>query len=122
MPRLRRRALSRKEADPLEAMLVYWMGRFHGVVSGAPQPPVALSVVPASGSGATAAFRFDIWDPNGYQDVTVGLIVINSVLSASRSCYLYYDRAQHTIRLANDAGNSWMGPLTDSRQGVRCLV
>lgn len=98
------------EGAGIDYILPYWMGRFHGVISASPQPPAALSVTPADGSGPGAVFHFSIWDPNGYADVRLGLVVINQALSASNSCYLYYDRGQQAVWLSNDAGSAWFGP------------
>jgi hypothetical protein len=114
------------EGAGIDYLLPYWMGRFYGVISAGPQPPVALSVSPASGSGSSATFRFDTWDPNGHPDMTIGLIVVNSVLSPSQSCYVYYAPALRSVWLANDAGNAWFGPSTlgtpTRLQNSRCMV
>jgi hypothetical protein len=100
------------EGAGIDYILPYWMGRFYGVISGVPQPPVALSVSLGSEGGFGSVFQFEIWDPDGYEDVTVGLVVINRELSSSDSCYVYYDRAGGLVWLANDAGDAWLGPAT----------
>jgi len=116
----------RIEGAGIDYLLPYWMGRYYGVISAGPNPPVALAVTPAFGSGASATFQFDIWEPNGYSDVRLGLIVLNSVLSAGQSCYLYYDRASRSIWLASDAGSTWIGPAmlggAAVLQNARCRI
>jgi hypothetical protein len=114
------------EAAGIDYILPYWMGRHYGVISAEPQPPVALAVAPASGSGATVSFRFDAWDPNGHEDVRLSLIVANRVLAANASCYLYYDRTSRSVWLANDAASVWIGPAalgsTTRLQNSQCAL
>jgi hypothetical protein len=98
------------EGAGIDYILPYWMGRFYGVIASDPQPPLALSVSPDSETGSGAVFQFEIWDPDGYEDVTVGLVVINRELSSNESCYLYFDRAGGLLWLATDAGDAWLGP------------
>jgi hypothetical protein len=107
------------EGAGIDYILPYWMGRFYGVISADPQPPVALSVTPSDGRGSNAMFSFNIWDPNGYTDVTVALVVVSPALSPNKCCYLYYDRGQRSIWLMNDAGNAWFGP---SKLGAGTLL
>ncbi len=98
------------EGAGIDYILPYWMGRYYGVIPAGPQPPAALPASPSGGLGAQALFQLRIWDPDGYADITLGLVVINGELSASQSCYLYYDRGRSSIWLMNDAGNAWFGP------------
>jgi hypothetical protein len=114
------------EGAGIDYILPYWMGRYYGVISASPQPPEAIRVSPSEGSGSKASFQIGIWDPNGYADITVGLVVINQTLAADKSCYVYYDRGQHAIWLANDAGNAWYGPVvlgtTAALQNGQCRI
>ncbi len=114
------------EGAGIDYILPYWMGRYYGVISTDPQPPVALAVTPSNGAGPGSVFRFDVWDPNGYDDLRIALVVINQELSPSDSCYVYYDRERRSIWLMNDAGTAWFGPSTLGSSGViqnsRCKV
>jgi len=114
------------EGASLDYILPYWMARFYGVIPGGPHPPVAHSVSVSSVGGSASRFQFEIWDPNGHEDVTLGLVVINQELSPSDSCYLFYDRPGGLVWLANDTGDGWLGPATlgsSARlQNGQCMV
>jgi hypothetical protein len=88
-------------------------------------PPVAVSVMPNSGSGASQTFAFAFSDLNGATDIVSTQIVINSTLAAAGTCYFYYARAANAIYLATDAG-AWQGFLTigtaGTMQNSQCVV
>ncbi len=100
------------EGAGIDYILPYWMGRFYDVIPAGPQPPEALPASFDANSGSGATFRVEVWDQDGYEDVTLGLVVLHRELSPSGSCYLYYDRARGSVWLANDAGDAWLGPAT----------
>jgi hypothetical protein len=81
-------------------------------------PPAAVSVTPASGSGASQTFAFAFSDPGGYAAIVTTQIVINSALSTSGGCYFLYQRASNALYLSNDAGSAWQSPVTPGQNGA----
>jgi hypothetical protein len=80
--------------------------------------PSAVSVTPASGSGTTQTFSFLFSDGNGYSAISSTQILINTPLSASGSCYVFFSRAANTVYLANDAGTAWGSGLVLGQNGT----
>jgi hypothetical protein len=87
------------------------------VPGGAPSQPSAVSVTPNSGSGSPQTFSFAYTDPAGAADIASTQIVINSTLSGTGSCYLFYVQGPNVLFLASDAG-VWQGPLTPGVSGT----
>jgi hypothetical protein len=79
--------------------------------------PSAVSVTPASGSGASQTFSYVFSDPNGYTDFAAVQMLVHSVLSGAGGCWIYYSRAANRFWLANDAGTAWLGPVTGGTGG-----
>ncbi|MBI3473450.1 MAG: matrixin family metalloprotease, partial [Candidatus Solibacter usitatus] len=88
------------------------------VTTGTPQPPAPVSVTPSSGSGPSQTFTFVYSDPNGYADLTWVNLDFQTSLTSVSACYLQYDRAANTIRLANDSGSDWIGFATLGAAGA----
>ena len=87
-------------------------GSWNVPAAGGNQPPSAVSVNPSSGTGSNQTFSFVFSDPNGVADIVSAQVDINATLVAASACYLYYHRATNQIWLMNDAGSSWLGPIT----------
>ena len=81
-------------------------------------PPAFVSVTPASGSGTTQAFAFVFSDPNGYQAISSAQILINSLMTVSGGCYLFYYQPANSLYLTNDAGTAWQAPVTLGQNGT----
>lgn len=77
----------------------------------------AVSVTPGSGTGMTQIFAFLYTDPNGAADIASSQIVINSTLTGTSSCYLFFVHSTNVVYVASDAG-SWQGPLTIGTAGT----
>lgn len=71
---------------------------------GANLPPSAMSVSPASGTGASQTFRLEYSDPNGFADLSLVQVIFHNVLDGVGSCYILYNRAGNTMYLAFDSG------------------
>ena len=88
--------------------------------------PTADSVSPSSGSGPTGEFFFNYSDLNGTDDLSVLAANINTSPTAVGGCALEHDRANLTVRLADDAGTGWLGPVPIGQAGglgnSRCRV
>jgi serine protease AprX len=68
--------------------------------------PAVVSMSPQRGSGAgPAAFTFQFYDADGYQDLNVLNILVNDWLDGRRACYLAYVRPLDGVYLVNDAGD-----------------
>lgn len=80
--------------------------------------PVAVSVSPATGNGASQTFSYTFSDENGFSDLVAVQLLVNETLKASSGCYLYYSRASNSLYLVNDAGTVWMGPVTLGASGT----
>jgi hypothetical protein len=66
------------------------------------------SVSPGAGSGFTQGFRFTFTDSNGYSDLTVLDVIVNSYLDGVGACYFAWVPAGATagyVYLVDDAGN-----------------
>jgi hypothetical protein len=90
-----------------------------------PALPMANSVSPASGSGASQAFTFVFSDPLGFSELTSAQIIINPVVSGLSSCYVWVDPAHNGVYLTNDGYNNWPGAALGSGgtlQNSQCIV
>jgi hypothetical protein len=63
-----------------------------------------ISVVPASGSGASESFTVSVGDTAGYKALSALLLLISSTGSAANACMMMYDVANNTVSLASDSG------------------
>ena len=82
--------------------------------------PAPVSVTPSSGSGASQTFKFTYSHPNGFAAITSVSLIINSVLSDTHACYLYYNRASNSLYLAGDYSgkHGWIGPMILGKDGI----
>jgi len=71
----------------------------------------AVSVVPASGSGASQTFAIIYSDTKGYTAIQSSLIMVNSTLSWANGCVLYFSPPGNSLYLANNTGTAWLGPI-----------
>ncbi|MCX6631395.1 MAG: SBBP repeat-containing protein [Candidatus Solibacter sp.] len=89
------------------------------------QPPTAVSVNPASGSGAAQTFTFTFSDPDGAQDIDWFQVLIAPV-SSGPVCNLHYSRAANTLWLYNDSYTAALGPVTPGQgatvQNSQCTI
>lgn len=75
------------------------------------------SLTPNSGSGASQTFSFAMYDSKGYATIANAQIVIGGSLAAANTCFIYFNRPSNNLYLANDAGTTWMGPITIGQSG-----
>jgi hypothetical protein len=69
-----------------------------------PQAPIAVSVTPSSGSGATFSFVAVYSDPKGAGNIKSAGVLINDEVSGASACYVVYSRAKAAIGLVEDVG------------------
>jgi len=67
--------------------------------------PAPVLVVPPWGAGYSQTMTFVFADPNGYQDLDVENVLINSSLDGRNACYIAYSRAAGAVYLVGDAGS-----------------
>ena len=71
----------------------------------------AVSVTPASGTGATQTFNFVFTDPTAWTNIASGEVLINGSQINSRACYIHWDAAGKSLSLRDDGGDTWQGPV-----------
>src|SRR5262249_5686613 len=59
----------------------------------------STSLTPSSGSGASQTFSFVLFDAKGYTTIANAQVVIDNTLSATTSCYLYFNRSGNLLYL-----------------------
>jgi len=70
-----------------------------------PSAPSAVSVSPSSGSGSSQTFTATFLDAAGANDILAARVLINSALSGTAGCFLYYYGAgAKVLYLLSDAG------------------
>src|SRR5205085_6094278 len=57
-------------------------------------------------------------DTVGYTSLSYVHLLVNSSLNAANACYVAYQRSSNTLILLNDAGTSWLGPITAGSAGT----
>ena len=83
------------------------------------QSPSVVSVTPNSGSGlGPQTFSFTYSDPNGFADLNTVKAQFTPTGANANSCYLSYARAANSLYLLNDAGTSFLGPVTLGAAGT----
>jgi len=100
---------------------------------GGPPPvgPGAGAVTPPSGAGSSQTFQFTFNDYNGWQDIGVANILINSAIDGRAACYLAFvpsGPAAGSLYLVDDGGDAG-GPFggitlpgTGVTQNSQCTV
>jgi len=81
-------------------------------------PPVAVSVTPSSGSGATYSFTAVYSDGKGAANIKSAGVLINDELSGVSSCYVMYARAKGALGLVEDAGVGFLPLGSDAGSKV----
>lgn len=89
--------------------------------------PTAVSVTPASGSGASQTFVLQYGDTAGATDLASAWVWFSPSLTAgtANSCLLQYGRATNTLFLMNDAGTAWLSAALGAAgalQNSQCSV
>ncbi len=80
--------------------------------------PLAVSVTPASGSGASQTFSFVYSDGAGVSALSSLLALINGSLSGPGSCDVTVDPVHDNLWLLNDGASAWLGPITLGTAGT----
>lgn len=68
--------------------------------------PVPVSVNPSSGVGIRQEYKVSFQVVNGWSDIEVVNVLINSALDGRAACYIAYIPASNTLMLVDDEGNA----------------
>ena len=90
-------------------------GTFSANNGGAPQ---AISVDPASGTGAGERFSFVISDQGGASYLTYGAVLFASTFNTLNACYLEWDGIHNTVSLTYDNPANGQTPFTPGAVGI----
>ncbi len=74
--------------------------------------PSVGTITPASGVSPVntpVTFTTTFTDPNGWQDIQFGMLLINTSVNGKNTCYGYYNQNTNKLYLMNDDGTSWLG-------------
>ncbi|MCW5982418.1 MAG: carboxypeptidase regulatory-like domain-containing protein [Bryobacteraceae bacterium] len=74
-------------------------------------PPEPKSVSPSSGSGAVQTFNLVVSDADGAADISVARLLFSDQLAFANACSVEYRRAANELRLQDNDGIGWKGPL-----------
>jgi hypothetical protein len=89
-------------------------------------PPAVVSTLPSSGSGSSQTFSLTVTDGGGASNIAAVYFMVNASISAANSCFVAYNRGSNTLYLMNDAGTTFLGPLTPgtatSVSNTRCTL
>src|SRR5712692_9957495 len=88
----------------LSVLRVLLAASFVGLAGSLGGAPSNVSVTPSSGTGSSQTFSYLFSDPNGFADIVSAQMLVGATLSASNSCYLYFERSTNRVWLADDAG------------------
>jgi chitodextrinase len=82
------------------------------VSGGVSTSPDVVGMNPARGSAGTQAFTFTFTDNDGWQDLGVINVLLNSSLDGRQACYLAYSRPLNVLYLVSDSGGALSPGLT----------
>jgi hypothetical protein len=83
------------------------------------QPPSVVSVTPNSGSGSgPQTFSFVYSDPNGFAYLSTLKVQFTPNGENPNSCFLEYIQSTNSVYLLNDAGTSFLAPMTLGAAGT----
>lgn len=85
----------------------------------------SVAVTPSSGSVATQWFSFIFADPSGYASLSGVHALVNSTISGTNACWLYYDAAGKALWLASDTAGAWSSVAVGTNatiQNSRCSI
>ncbi len=76
-------------------------------------PPTVTSVTPNSGTGSgPVVFAYTYVDPNGYSDISYVYSMLSATGNGVGSCFVAYFPKTNALYLLNDAGSTFLGPIT----------
>jgi hypothetical protein len=84
-----------------------------------------IAASPSSGNKASQAFTAVFSDPNGYQSLSGIHMLVNSSVSGTNACWIYYDAVGKVLWLASDNAASWSSTAvasTTTVQNSQCQI
>jgi subtilisin family serine protease len=99
-------AAANTSVSPRTATLLIGDKTFTLTQAAAPPPvqPSATGSGPVSGAGASQTLTFQFSHPQGFQQLGVLNVLINTALDGGRACYIAYSQPAGVLFLVNDAG------------------
>jgi hypothetical protein len=79
----------------------------------------AIAVSPSSGNKASQTFTAVFSDPSGYQSLSGVHFLVNSSVSGTNACWVYYDATAKTLWLASDDASSWSSTTAGSATNLQ---
>ncbi len=83
------------------------------VASAVNHPPSVTGLSPLVSAGPSQSYTFQFSDPDGWQDLNILNVLINSSLDGRQACYVAYNVQSKTLQLVDDAGDAG-GPFAGS--------
>ena len=71
-----------------------------------PAGPWVSGMSPGHTTNATQIYTFTFTDSNGFQDITVANILVNSAIDGRHACYVAFLPATASVLLVDDAGDA----------------
>ena len=106
------------ELTPLTQPTQWTTGTGTASVTPSNRTPVVVSASPGAGTAASQAFTFTVSDADGWQDLGVVNVLVNSALDGRHACYLAYARSINVLYLVNDAGTALLPGLVVNGTGT----
>lgn len=84
------------------------------------QPPTGWDIAPFEGAGLSQVFAAQYSDPNGPGDISKTYLTIHEAGAAvaSSACRVEHNVLTSQVRLLDDAGTSWLGPVAMGGSGT----
>jgi hypothetical protein len=76
------------------------------------QPPIVVSLTPASGQGASQAFVLTVADSAGASDLGIVQLLVGSSPARANACAVTYIAKQNQFALSSDSGSDYAGVVT----------
>ena len=67
--------------------------------------------MPAAGSGGDPSFELRFSDDNGADELSLLAFLVNTSFTEVGGCLVEVALETSPVRLANDSGNGWLGPV-----------
>jgi excisionase family DNA binding protein len=80
-------------------------------------PRAVVSTIPSTGTGSAQVFIVTMADGGGTSLIAGAYFLVNSALTGVNACMVEFNRSANTLRLLDNTGLSWLGPLTIGTAG-----
>jgi hypothetical protein len=88
--------------------------------------PAGVSVTPSGGTGTSQAFQLTYSDPDGFGSISATQAIINTTLTYTGSCAVFYTASTQSLAIINDAGDAFSAPaklgVPGTLQNSQCSI